>query len=147
MQYIKFRNSTIINYNCITCSSASSGHSSNQSIVQQFTRLGCIRKRVLKFLPIGLMHIIMWSFSRQRLTKYVNTVNMEISRFLSPPWAANRVISIISCCSSIVKRFGTSPSLSKLLISFKKVSSRISSSPKRNTRSLPIPPEFLYKRK
>ena len=48
--------STSAKADCDTLSKASGGHSVNQSMVQQFTRDGNIRHRVLNALPTGLIH-------------------------------------------------------------------------------------------
>lgn len=84
---------------------ASSGHSLNQSIVQQFTREGNIRNRVRKASPNGLMAMTMWRLVRHWSTKYMYNSAKEPSR---PAFFARaRTASSNGIISSLGYRLGT----------------------------------------
>lgn len=84
---------------------ASSGHSLNQSMVQQFTSEGNIRNRVRKASPKGLMAMTMWRLVLHWSTKYIYNSGIEPSR---PAFLARaRTISKIGIISSLGYKLGT----------------------------------------
>lgn len=108
---------------------ASSGHSKNQSTVQQLTIAGYILIVCLKVSPIWEKHKTMW--------RYFDTLSLKTSmKGWSPHYP---MISTISPLSSAVNRLGTSPLLSRLLMSSMKYSFFIWCSLKRKTTSFYFP--------
>ena len=94
---------------------ASSGHLSNQSIVQQFIRGGYSRQRRRKLDPAGVVERTMWSFSLTRWRK-----NSKMASLVS--WIPWRTASLfrskeIRSRSSWSKRMDISPPLRKLVTS------------------------------
>ena len=87
--------------------SASSGHSWNQSIVQQFTREGNLRRRVRKASPSGDMHSTTWmlaltrSRNWEKMFSFVAGMRFFVHSGLQAVVMASR--------SSELYRFGTSP--------------------------------------
>mmetsp|Transcript_12343 Transcript_12343/g.37068 ORF Transcript_12343/g.37068 Transcript_12343/m.37068 type:complete len:248 (+) Transcript_12343:24-767(+) len=125
--------STCLRKCCATLYSASSGHSVNQSMVQQFTRLGNMRRRLRKASPMGDIVSTMCRFVRQRPTKKDHS-SAWLPRFWMPASLAGLCrASMSSCSSSCAYRFGTSPVLRMPLMSSTKASMTICVSSKRNT--------------
>ena len=120
-----------------TASSASAGHGRNQSIVQQLTRDGNMRKRVRKASPMGDMARHVWIIARQRLTKYAKCVVGVPSPSSPSLRAASRTLSAISAFSLFSKRLGTSPALSRPLMSSRYASCLIWVSANKKTIAMP----------
>ena len=128
-----------------TASSASSGHSLNQSMVQQLTSDGNWRRRSRKASPIGEKHSTTCRLARHVLMKYcqscVGSSSGPPSGAVTPAFlAATRHVSITAARSSYGNRFGTSPELSRLLMSSTYDSSLICESENKNTHGLPLAP-------
>mmetsp|Transcript_7047 Transcript_7047/g.26633 ORF Transcript_7047/g.26633 Transcript_7047/m.26633 type:complete len:341 (-) Transcript_7047:3498-4520(-) len=129
--------------NCVaTLFSASTGHSLNQSIVQQFTRDGNFRNRVLNASPTGEKHNTVCRFRRHSFTKNLNF--SADGAFSSTPAFFARTVTKSAICatSSLAKRLGTSPVFKTLFMSSRKLSNLICVSEKRNTVGFPSPPAF-----
>jgi len=92
----------------------STGHSLNQSIVQQLTRDGNIRRRVLNASPNGLIAITIWRFFRHWSTKNINISKLDpsIPAFL----ALGRITSKRAIISSLAYKFGTCEHRSSLMM-------------------------------
>ena len=91
-----------------TESSASSGHSENQSMVQQFTSEGNMRRRWRNESDTGDIASTQCSFERTRVMKYALTAFFVVG---SPrPCMIGRNAAPIASVSSDFNRFGTSPS-------------------------------------
>ena len=97
-------------------------HTWNQSMVQQLMREGNFLSLVLKASPMGLMASTMCSWSRHLWMNMLNSATGEPSVcLLLSRWRSSwRILSQISCFSSIGKRLGTSPAFSRLLMSSRK---------------------------
>ena len=128
-----------------TVFSASGGHSVNQSIVQQLTKLGNCRRRPRNASPTGLKASTTCKLDWQRSTKNLYCSAGVFSwRFIC--LAAPRHFSARTAFSSDANRLGTSHVLSKLLMSSTNDSSLIWASVKRNTVDFPSPPAVVSSR-
>lgn len=116
--------STLSKKDVDTLSKASRGHSVNQSMVQQFTRDGNIRQRVLKALPTGLIHSTMWRLFLTLLIQKSQIASLLPSA-MPTSLAAGRQPMISCSYSSGSNRFGTSPEFRMLLMSSKNSSTTI----------------------
>ena len=127
--------------NCVaTLCSASAGHSENQSMVQQFTSDGNLRRRSRNASPTGDMHSTQCRYLRHSCTKNLN-FSCAGAPSLIPAFLARTVTASAICAiSSFANRFGTSPVLSTLLMSSRNDSILICVSEKRNTVGLPSAP-------
>mmetsp|Transcript_6072 Transcript_6072/g.20251 ORF Transcript_6072/g.20251 Transcript_6072/m.20251 type:complete len:234 (-) Transcript_6072:2748-3449(-) len=121
-----------------TESSASRGHSLNQSIVQQFTKLGNIRRRFRKLSLTGDMAKTQCSFARTRVMKYELTAFLVVGR--PRPCIRGRNTEPICSVSSLFNKLGTSPEFKMLFTSSRKFSCTICVSANRKTTSLPSHP-------
>lgn len=118
------------------------GHSSNQSIVVQFTKLGKSLSLVLNASPIGLKQIINFSWSFTLWRKKLKSIGMVAS----PPSASTasfRTASHIYILYYEVNKFGTVPTLRMLLMSSKNCSSFIWVSANINETNLFLTPISL----
>ena len=109
----------------VTCSIASPGQLSNQSIVQQSTNAGNFLQRTLRASPMGLIHKIMWRLFLTLSTNFFQTspsVNSTGTPFYSK-YSFNSFNNVAS--SSIGNIFGTSPEFRRLFISSRIPSSLI----------------------
>jgi len=100
-----------------TLSSASYGHSENQSIVQQFTSDGNILTLVRKASPIGEKHSTICKFFLTLSMKYRYIYAGVPSFDLPSAFAATRIFSKTSAFSSAANKLGTSKVFSKLFMS------------------------------
>mmetsp|Transcript_48483 Transcript_48483/g.115379 ORF Transcript_48483/g.115379 Transcript_48483/m.115379 type:complete len:217 (+) Transcript_48483:1366-2016(+) len=116
---------------CATLRSASWGHGMYQSMVQQLTSEGNIRRRFRNASPTGEKARTMCRFSRTSCTKCWMMMSL-ISSFPAA-FARGRTSSTILFISSAAKRSGTSPALRRLLMSSRNDSLMIWVSLKRNT--------------
>mmetsp|Transcript_2342 Transcript_2342/g.7646 ORF Transcript_2342/g.7646 Transcript_2342/m.7646 type:complete len:237 (+) Transcript_2342:4635-5345(+) len=118
--------------------SASTGHLSNQSVVQQLMSDGNMRQRTRKALPTGDMASTMCMFSRTRAMKWA----LMLSLVSTTPAAlqCGRTSRRIFSHSSLAKRLGTSPELRMLLMSSTKDSTTICVSANRKTTGVPSQP-------
>ena len=93
----------------------------NQSMVQQLTNDGNFLSLFLKASPIGLIASTICSWSRTLCIKKLNRATNEPSVCLdfSLCLSSCLIFSQISAFSSVGYRLGTSPALSKLLMSSK----------------------------
>eukprot|EP00982_Pelagococcus_subviridis_P013776 31278-Pelagococcus_subviridis.AAC.11 len=126
-----------------TESSASSGHSLNQSIVQQFTSDGNMRRRCRNSSDTGDMARTQCRLDRTRVMKYAFTAFFVRGKPCCD-MIGRRAFSIVPK-SSDFHRFGTSPLLRMLLMSSRKFSCTICVSVKRKTTSLPSAPAMKFK--
>mmetsp|Transcript_61271 Transcript_61271/g.162164 ORF Transcript_61271/g.162164 Transcript_61271/m.162164 type:complete len:234 (+) Transcript_61271:1740-2441(+) len=122
-----------------TVSSASLGHAVNQSMVQQLMSEGNLRSRVRKASPIGDMQSTTCRLLRQFIVKSrskpLGVVSVQPISLALPAR-----VSAICDFSSDGKRLGTSPALSRPLMSSRYDSSLICVSAKMKTVGLPIWP-------
>ena len=116
--------STLTNEVCATERRASRGHSVNQSMVQQLTKLGNIRHRERNASPTGLMHNTTWRLFRTRLMKKLNIPSRSPSAIPASLAAGRQPITIRSY-SSASNRFGTSPLFKMLFMSSRNSSTTI----------------------
>ena len=107
--------STVSKNWCETDVSASSGHRSNQSVVQQLISEGNMRQRTRKAEPTGDIASTMCRFSRTRAMKTDLMLSFVSGRPASRQ--KGRHVPMIFSHSSEAKRFGTSPELRMLLTS------------------------------
>jgi len=135
--------STSIKNFCATASSASGGHSENQSIVVQLTIDGKSLILFLKEAPIGEKQITIWRLVLHLSRKYANSSCGEPFGHLSSCLAGPLTNSIASAFSSAGKMFGTSPVLRILLMSSKKPSSLIWLSVKMKEVGFPLEATYL----
>ena len=120
-------------------------------MVQQLTSEGNWRKRSRNASPIGEKHSTTCRLALHVLMKYCHSCmgssSGPPSGAVTPAFlAATRHVSITAARSSYGKRFGTSPELSRLLMSSTYDSSLICESEKRNTHGLPFAPASRQKR-
>mmetsp|Transcript_3151 Transcript_3151/g.13667 ORF Transcript_3151/g.13667 Transcript_3151/m.13667 type:complete len:234 (+) Transcript_3151:6907-7608(+) len=121
-----------------TLVSASSGHSMNQSMVQQLIREGNWRHRDRKASPTGDMHRMMWRLSRTLLMNVLKSTSFV--GFKPRDSAYGRISVIIRSFSSWANSPGTSPLLRMLLMSSRKFSWTICVSVNKKTTSFPSAP-------
>mmetsp|Transcript_14668 Transcript_14668/g.43745 ORF Transcript_14668/g.43745 Transcript_14668/m.43745 type:complete len:228 (-) Transcript_14668:2604-3287(-) len=123
--------SSFSKYRCATESSASLGHSSNQSMVQQLISDGNMRQRTRNAEPTGDMQSTMCRFSRTREMKSCRMPSLVSGTPAS--LQKGRTPVLIFSHSSLAKRLGTSPELRMLLTSSTIDSLMICVSEKRKT--------------
>mmetsp|Transcript_29452 Transcript_29452/g.47337 ORF Transcript_29452/g.47337 Transcript_29452/m.47337 type:complete len:232 (+) Transcript_29452:842-1537(+) len=118
--------------------SASRGHSLNQSMVQQLTSAGNMRRRWRNSSLTGDMARTQCKLERTRVTKKEFTAFFVAGK--PRPCMMGRKAAPMVSVSSVFHRLGTSPELRMLLMSSKKFSCTICVSVKRNTTFLPSEP-------
>mmetsp|Transcript_25199 Transcript_25199/g.84728 ORF Transcript_25199/g.84728 Transcript_25199/m.84728 type:complete len:321 (-) Transcript_25199:604-1566(-) len=102
-----------------TATRASPGHAVNQSMAQQLTSDGNLRRRSLNASPMGENARMMWSCCLTRWTKNAKSWRGVMSAAARPNFsrAKGRTSSQMATFSSFGKRFGTSPEFNMLLMS------------------------------
>ena len=120
---------------------ASSGHSANQSIVQQLTREGNMRSRCRNASPTGEKQSTTCKLAWTRLTYWAKIACLVMGMLAA--CMMGRMTAPICSRSSLPYRFGTSPEFRMLLMSSRNASCTIWVSVKRNTTSCPSFPAFI----